>query len=293
MDADGENRAAARDERGSLEHDGCLLAYRRRGAVGPPVVFVQGVGVHGDGWDAQTDDLREGWSCLSFDHRGMAQSQPQAGAISVERLAGDVVALMDAQGWRAAHLVGHSLGALVALETAAAAPARVLSLALMCTAPRGRDATRVTWPIARLGLAAAIGSPRARRRAFLRLVLPPGVLQGADLDAVAAALAPRFGHDLAEQPPVVDAQLAALRRYDARPRLARLPRVPTLVLSAALDPIAPPRYGRLLAAAIPGSRFVCVPDAAHGVTMHRAADVNAIVRDHLAAAEAGAGDRAW
>jgi pimeloyl-ACP methyl ester carboxylesterase len=292
MDADGANRAAARDARGSLEHDGCVLAYRRRGAEGAPVVLVQGVGVHGDGWDPQTDDLSDRWSCLSFDQRGMAQSQPQGGAISVERLAGDVVALMDAQGWRAAHLVGHSLGALVALETAAVVPARVLSLALMCTAARGRDATRLTWPIARLGLAAAVGSARARRHAFLRLVLPPGALRGADLDALAAALAPRFGHDLAEQPPVVDAQLAALRRYDARPRLARLPRVPTLVLSAAFDPIAPPRFGRLLAAAITGSRFVCVQDAAHGVTMQRAADVNAIVRAHLVAADDGAAARA-
>ena len=291
MGCDVANHAGARDDRGTLEHDGCLLAFRRRGADGPPVVFVQGVGLHGDGWEPQTDDLSDAWSCLSFDHRGMAQSQPLGGAISVERLSGDVFALMDAQGWRAAHLVGHSLGALVALEAAAVAPSRVRSLALICTVARGRDATRVTWPIVRLGLAAAVGSLRARRHAFLRLVMPPSALRGADLDALAATLAPRFGHDLAEQPPVVDAQLAALRRYDARARLALSARVPTLVVSAAFDPIAPPRFGRALAAAIPGARFVCIADAAHGVTLQRPGDVNAIVRDHLVAAEEGAAAR--
>ena len=274
----------------TLERDGCVLAYERRGSAGPPIVFIQGVGLHGDGWALQTADLRDAWSCLSFDHRGVAQSQPQAGPLSVERLAGDVLALMDTQGWSAAHLVGHSLGALVAIETAALAPDRVRSLALLCSVTRGRDATRVTVPIVRLGVAAAFGSARARRHAFLRLVLPPSARRGADLDALAASMAPHFGRDLAEQPRVVDAQLAALRRYDAGPRLSLLPRVPTLVVSAQHDPIAPPRFGRALAGAISGAAFVCIEDAAHGVTLQRASDVNALLRRHLAAADAAVSD---
>lgn len=276
--------------RSTLVHDGCGLAYARRGAAGPPLVFIQGVGLHGDGWSLQTVDLCDAWMCLSFDHRGVAQSQPQAGPISVERLAHDVLALMTAQGWSTAHLVGHSLGALVAIEAAALAPDRVRSLALLCSVTRGRDATRVTVPIVRLGVAAALGSARARRRAFLRLVLPPSARRGADHDALAASMAPHFGRDLAEQPWVVDAQLAALRRYDAGPRLSQLPRVPTLVVSAQHDPIAPPRFGRALAAAIPGAAFVCVEEAAHGVTLQRASEVNALLREHLVAADAAVSD---
>ncbi len=280
--ADEAQRAHELDGVGSLVHDGCAFAYRVQGS-GAPVVLIQGVGLHGDGWAPQVDVLSEAFACLSFDHRGMGASQPTAGAVTVERLAGDVLALMDAQGWDTAHLVGHSLGALVALEVAAAS-SRARSLALLCCVVRGRDATRVTWPIARLGIAATFGSARARRHAFLRLVLPPSALRGADLDALAAALAPRFGHDLAEQPDVVDAQLAALRRYDARQRFGQLPEVPMLVVSAEHDPIAPPRFGRDLAGALPGARFVCVPDAAHGVTIHRAAEVNALLHEHLASA---------
>ena len=283
-------RARDGDGVGSLAHDGTTFAYRVRGR-GAPVVFVQGVGLHGDGWAPQVDELSEAFTCLSFDHRGMGASQPAAVAVTVERLAGDVLALMDAQGWDSAHLVGHSLGALVALEVAATAPARASSLALLCCVVRGRDATRVTWPIARLGIAATFGGARARRHAFLRLVLPPSALRGADLDALAAALAPRFGHDLAEQPDVVDAQLAALRRYDARARIGQLPAVPTLVVSAEHDPIAPPRFGQDLAAAIPGARFVCIRDAAHGVTIQRAPEVNALLHEHLCSARGSAGSR--
>jgi pimeloyl-ACP methyl ester carboxylesterase len=277
------HRAHDGDGGGSLAHDGCTFAYRVQGS-GTPVVLIQGVGLHGDGWAPQVDELSEAFACLTFDHRGMGASQPAGGAVTVERLAGDVLALMDAQGWDSAHLIGHSLGALVALEVAATAPARARSLALLCCVVRGRDATRVTWPIARLGIAATFGSARARRHAFLRLVLPPNALRGADLDALAADLAPRFGHDLAEQPDVVDAQLAALRRYDARPRIVRLPAVPALVVSAEHDPIAPPRFGRDLAAALPGARFVRVPDAAHGVTIQRAREVNALLHEHLGSA---------
>jgi pimeloyl-ACP methyl ester carboxylesterase len=267
----------------TLEHDACTFAYRVRG-VGAPVVFVQGVGLHGDGWAPQVDALCADHACLSFDHRGMGGSQPQGGAFTVERLASDVLALMDAQGWRSAHLVGHSLGALVALEVAAAAPERARSLALLCGVARGRDATRPTWPIVRLGLAAALGTARARRHAFLRLVLPPSARRGADLDALAASLAPSFGHDLAEQPAVVDAQLRALRGYDARQRIPSLPALPVLVVSAEHDPIAPPRFGRALASAITGAQFACVPDAAHGVTLQRSDEVNALLRTHVAQA---------
>jgi pimeloyl-ACP methyl ester carboxylesterase len=283
MDEAAAQRAPDSDAIRSLAHDACVFAYRVRGA-GPPVVFVQGVGLHGEGWAPQIDVLCERHACLSFDHRGLGASQPRGGAVTVERLASDVLALMDAQAWRSAHLVGHSLGALVVLEVAAAAPSRARSLALLCSVARGRDATRFTVPVARVGVAATFGSPRARRHAFLRLVLSPSARRGADLDALAEALRPRFGHDLAEQPDVVDAQLAALRGYDARPRMARLPAVPTLVVSAEHDPIAPPRFGRRLASAIPGARFACVPDAAHGVTLQRADEITALLTEHLGAA---------
>ncbi len=55
----------------SVEHNGCQLAYDVRGN-GPPVLFIQGVGVHGDGWLPQVDALSATYTCVSFDNRGMA-----------------------------------------------------------------------------------------------------------------------------------------------------------------------------------------------------------------------------
>ena len=134
-----------------------------------------------------------------------------------------------------------------------------------------------------LGMRSRIGPRRARRRAFLRFVMPPDALRnGADADALAAELEPLFGHDLADQPPVTMKQLGAMKRYDATPRLAELGGIPTLVVSAAHDPIAPPRAGRAIAAGIPGARYVEMADASHGVPIHQAERINALLLDHLA-----------
>lgn len=253
-----------RPERGLCEFDGCRLAFALRG-TGVPVLLIQGVGVGGDGWNPLIDLLAASCRCLSFDNRGFGRSNPAGRPITVPQMAADALALLDACGWPAAHVVGHSLGGLVAQHLALANPARVKSLSLLCTVARGRDATRLSPALLWRGLRSRIGPRRQRRRAFLELVAAPQELRDVDRDELAARLAPLFGHDLADQPPVVAAQLAALRAYDATPRLRELAGRPTLVLSAEHDCIAPPRFGRALAAGIPGARYVEIDGAAHGV----------------------------
>lgn len=265
--------------------DGCELSYRLVG-TGPPVVLIQGVGVHGDGWYPQTRQLGRRFTCLTFDNRGMGKSQPPAAEITVERMAADAWALMDSLDWQSAHVVGHSLGGVVAQQMALERPDRVRSLSLLCTVARGRDATRLSWRMLWLGLASSIGTRRSRRRAFLRLVLPPSALGSLDEDALAAELAGLFGHDLAERQPIAMKQLRALRAYDSTAALGRLADLPTVVVSAAHDLIARPEFGRALAAGIPGADFILLPEAAHGVTIHGAETVNAILERHLSAAEA-------
>jgi pimeloyl-ACP methyl ester carboxylesterase len=187
----------------TIEHRGCRLAYNVRGD-GPPVLLIQGVGLHGDGWRPQVDELAARNRCLTFDNRGMNRSQPIGVPLSVEQMAEDALVLMDAQGWESAHVVGHSLGGLIALHLALSARKRVRSLALLCTFARGRDATRLSPWMIWTGLRARIGTRRQRRRAFLKLVLPSETLAASDPDALAERLAPIFGHDLAGQPPVAE-----------------------------------------------------------------------------------------
>jgi pimeloyl-ACP methyl ester carboxylesterase len=267
------------------ERFGCRLAYDVRGE-GPPILFIQGVGVHADGWLPQVESLASSYTCVSFDNRGMGRSQPAGLGLTVREMADDSLAILDAEGWASAHIVGHSLGGLVALALAQAAPGRVRSLSLLCTFAGGRDAAPLTLRMAWAGCRARIGTRRMRRRGFLRLVMPPPALFGAEADALAERLRPLFGHDLADQPAIVSSQLRAMRAADTTPRLGELAGIPTLVVSGAHDPIAPPASGRALAAGIPGARYVEYPDASHGLPIHRAERVNALLSQHLTAAKA-------
>ena len=90
-----------------LAHDGCSLAYRVEGQ-GPVLLLIQGVGVHGEGWRPQVDGLRDAFTCVSFDNRGVGASQPRGGALSVERMADDALALLDAEGVGSAHVAGRA-----------------------------------------------------------------------------------------------------------------------------------------------------------------------------------------
>ncbi|HEX8915502.1 MAG TPA: alpha/beta fold hydrolase [Humisphaera sp.] len=263
--------------------DGCHLAWRSAGS-GPAVLMIQGVGVHGGGWRPQVDALAGRYRCVTFDNRGMGGSQPVGtGPLTVGRMADDVAAVMDAAGVDSAHVLGHSLGGLVALQLALSHRSRVRSLALLCTFADGRIPTRLTPWMMWAGLRTRIGPRRARRRAFLRFVLTPAELAAADADAVAAELAPLFGHDLADQPAVAMPQLRAMGRCDLTPRLGELAGVPTRVVSAAHDRIAPPAAGRAIAAGVPGARFDCVDDAAHGLPITHAGRVNEMLEGHWAA----------
>jgi pimeloyl-ACP methyl ester carboxylesterase len=262
----------------SVLFEGCDLSYTVRGS-GPAILLIQGVGVQGDAWAPQADDLARDFTCVTFDNRGMARSQPAAAAITVAQMARDAIAVLDAAQLAKAHVVGHSLGGVIALQLAIAAPSRVRSLALLCTFSGGKTAAPPTVRMLWLGARTRIGTRQMRRRSFLRLVMPPGPI--ADADRLAERVAALFGHDLADQPPVAGQQLRALRQSDTSPRLHQLSGLPVLIMTGRHDPIAPPSAGRALAAAIPGARYVEVADASHGLPITHAALTNATLRDHL------------
>ncbi len=268
----------------TVESRGCSLTYKMEGS-GNPVVFIQGVGLHGDGWLPQTRTLGSHFRCLTFDNRGMGRSQPVGTEITVEQLAEDTLAVMDAAGIGAAHIVGHSLGGVIALQIALTARQKVKSLALLCTSSRGSHATRLTLSMMWLGLRSRVGTRRMRAHAFLEIVLPASYLANQDRDLLAARLEPLFGHDLAESPPIVMQQLKALKRFDATARLPELAGIPTVVLSAAEDLIFPSAFGRELTDGIPGARFVEIAHAAHGVTIQCAEAVNRVLLEHFSTME--------
>lgn len=264
-----------------IETSGARLSYARVGE-GPAVLFVQGVGIVGEGWRPQVDALKAEFTCFSFDNRGIGGSTilgPHP--LSVEAMAEDALAILDGERIDRFHLVGHSLGGVIAQEIALRAPSRVMSLSLLCTFARGKQGARLTWDILVAGLKTKIGTRKMRRKAFLQLVLPATHLADlSDADAYARELAPLFGRDLADSPPIAMKQLSALGRYDALDRLSALS-VPTLVASAEHDRIALPAFGKELASAIPNARYVEIEDAGHGVPIHRPEVVNELLRRHF------------
>lgn len=250
------------------------------------MLFIQGIGLHGDGWNPQIDDLAADYNCLSFDNRGMAHSQPVGPApLTVPLMADDVLAIADAVGWDTFHLVGHSMGGHIATEVALGSAARVRSLTLMCTSARGRDMPPMTPSMLWTSIRSRIGTRRGRRHAFMEMVLPRHIREVEDLDTWAQRLEPVFGHDLADSPPVVLRQVGAIRQHDVTKRLAEIRGIPTLVLTGEEDPLSPPRFGQELADGIDDARHVVVERHSHGVTVTAAAEVNRLLRQHLSTSE--------
>lgn len=264
-----------------IETSGARLSYVRAGE-GPAVLLVQGVGVVGEGWRPQVDDLKKDFTCFSFDNRGIGASTVLGPhPLSVEAMAEDAIAILDGERVDRFHLVGHSLGGVIAQEIALRVPERVRSLSLLCTFARGKQGARFTWDILVAGLRMKIGTRKMRRKAFLEFILPEKHLaELSDVDAYAVELATLFGHDLADSPEIAMKQLSALGKYDARGRLASLS-LPTLVVSAVHDRIALPEFGKELADAIPNAEYVLLEDTAHGAPIHRPEIVNTLLRKHF------------
>ncbi len=110
------------------------LYYEESGA-GSPVLFVAGLqgGVHS--WRLQVSDLASSFHCISFDNRGVGRSDKPDEPYSIAKLADDAVGLLDHLGIEEAHIVGSSMGGMVAQHMAVHHPKRVLTLSLHCTSP--------------------------------------------------------------------------------------------------------------------------------------------------------------
>lgn len=263
------------------------LSYAIAG-TGPAVLSIQGVGVAGRGWQPQIDGLTGRFTVIAFDNCGIGSSPRGSHRLTVEQMALDALAIADAENIARFHVMGHSLGGLIAQHLALTTRNRVKSLALLCTFANGADATRLSARMLVLGLRTRIGTRTLRRKAMIRMIMPDEYVQGKDQTKLAQDLQDLFGRDLADQPPIVSEQLRAMSRYSAAARLGELSGIPTLVLSAVHDPIAPPRLGKAIASAIAGARFVEFSNASHALPIQCATEVNALLLDHLTHAELSA-----
>ena len=119
------------------------LHVQTAGENGPRVIMIQGTGVAGCGWSPQVEALQDRYQLAWFDNRGIGKSPGQA---DDDRCNGqDVEEVLEHLGWADAHVVGHSLGGVIAQAFAVHAPQRVLSLACLCTFLQGRSAVALDF----------------------------------------------------------------------------------------------------------------------------------------------------
>jgi pimeloyl-ACP methyl ester carboxylesterase len=266
--------------------DGLRLWYETAGEAGTPVLLVMGMGLPGAGWAPLLPALCGRHRVATYDHRGIGRSDKPRGPYRVEILAADALALLTHLGWERAHVVGISLGGLVAQEIALTARARVRSLALVSTAAGGG---LTWWPTRQsMVLMPQVLFARGPRQlyALQRQLLSKQFLAGLDREVVAREMRARLGPRSPSRSSL--AQFLGFLLYRSRSRLPRLAGLPTLVVHGSEDIILPPRLGRRLAAAIPGARLLIIPGVAHGLILERPQEVGRLLLEHFQAADAAA-----
>lgn len=256
---------------------------------GAPVVLVTGATASMLGWPLAfcLALAAKGARVVRFDHRDTGLSSRAGGGYGAEDMAGDVRAVMAAQGWGRAHLVGMSLGGTLAQMIAAETPDAVASLTLIASEPLGWDGPALPGIapeiLAHFGALAGLdGADRGAVAAFLlgleRLCAGPGggFREAAARDRVAAVLA-RSGDAAAA---FAHAGVACARDWTgAFRRIA----CPVLVVHGTADPVLPVENGRALSAAIPGARLAELPGRGHELARADLAMLAALIAGHIGA----------
>jgi pimeloyl-ACP methyl ester carboxylesterase len=247
-------------------------------------LFVMGFGFSGAAWRGQVDDLRADHDTCWYDNRGIGASSAGPtpdGRYDLPALADDAAALLDHLGWADAHIVGVSMGGMVAQHLVLRRPERVRSLTLIATHPGGLD--MLPSPLGLYWFSRAnLSRGAARLDALANLLFPAKARSRLRQEGwFEQQLAPVAGPS---DPGVRLRQMAGILNHDVRKELQGV-RAPSLVVRPALDLLVPPRGSDVISAAIPGARLVNFPDAGHGVISQERDRVNHEIRAHIHAAE--------
>jgi 3-oxoadipate enol-lactonase len=227
--------------------------FHRQQGQGSPLVLLHPVGIDHTFWGPLVDAASSLHTVISVDLMGHGSSPPAPAGRAIGAYAADVAALLDALGMPRASLLGLSFGGMIAQEFTLAYPARVASLVVGACGPRippeARDAVRARGNVdPATGMASVVDQTMQRW-------FTPAYMNAEPAQRVRARL-------LADDPAGWAAGWNAIADFDALDRLGSV-RAPTLVVAGENDAGAAVATTKMIADAIPGSRFTVLSGAPH------------------------------
>jgi pimeloyl-ACP methyl ester carboxylesterase len=264
--------------------NGIEYAYRDVGTSDVPLVLLQHFRGNLDNWDpALIDDLAAARRVVTFNNRGVGSTSGQT-PNTVEAMAHDAIAFVDALGLKKIDLLGFSIGSFVAQEIALIRPDLLRRVVLASSAPQGAAGMH-GWASDVIG---AVGQPEPNPQGYLAVFFAPtNSSQAAGQQAAGRIFGKTSNQDTPTSWQTRQAQYDAVCRWGI-PNNALLQRVsairhPVFVANGDSDPMILPHYSHLLAALLPNARLKIYPDSAHGFLFQHhaefAADVHAFLSE--------------
>jgi len=254
----------------------CHLYYERHGG-GFPILLESGLAGHAYHWRDQIPVFAKHFDVIVHDQRGIGQSAHCRMAYTVERMAADVIELMDALNVERAHLIGHSMGAAIAQILAIEHPDRLASIVLAAGWTRSDPYFRRVFGMRReiltkLGAAAYLQSASLLHYPPWWVARNNETLQQNEAQNLATFPAPE----------IVASRIDALLAFDRSAELARI-RTPCLVVGCEEDMVTPAYFSEELARLVPGAEVKMFPRGGHNFTQTMARDFNLAVLPFLKA----------
>jgi len=258
-----------------VEANDIQVYYELKGE-GFPLVMINGGNENLDCWDPRLiQELSKKFKLVLFDNRGAGRTDVTDKEYTIALLADDTAGLMDALGIPEAHILGISMGGMIAQELAINHPEKVSKLVLCSTSSwwnPSKEGSRIVSAMDRgcsLEELAEVylSFPFVHDYPIYYIRRDPTVVNVYTADFVKENmdLVNRYYHRSREHPPSEEGsrrQFSAVRKFDTQGRLCLIS-APTLVLHGKKDFVFPPENGSILAEAIPNARFVLFEKSAH------------------------------
>ncbi len=237
--------------------------YYEVDGVGEPLLLIMGLSGDILAWANQITILKQHFTVIAVDNRDAGRSGAGTDGYAIADMAGDALAVLDALEVNAAHVLGFSMGGMIAQELALNHPARVKKLILYATSSGLATAhASVFDPWEWVVHNDAEGDVLAKF--VLSMVMTENFLR--DEAMVTQAMALRKAHPYPQSPDSFSRQASAVRGFDASERFTNIS-AQTLVLVGERDVLVPPWHSGELAAGIPGARLETLEGGGHGMFM--------------------------